>query len=181
MPTYPQKSKQNPADLAPLAVLETKYDRFEDKTTVWIYPDRIYVKNLTYQNLRVTAFFIYHGKAAETPIEKMGLQFISTSRELTYLKKNDLIAIIDGERLPLGRPSAKDSDVSSSYAGVEVEEILEFNATYQDLKKLAYARQVEMRLGPAEFDLHASFLRSICTLISCLTPPTGNTKKRSTK
>lgn len=180
-PVYPQKTKPNSADLAPLSVLEKKYDRFEDKTTVWIYPQRLYIKNLSYRELRITAFFTYRGKAAGAQIEKMGLQFISTSREWTYLRKNNLIALIDGERLSIGRPSAKESDISTNYTGIEVEEILEFEVTYQDLKKLAYANEVEMRLGPAEFNLYSSFLRSIRTLISGLAPPVVSTKKRAAK
>jgi hypothetical protein len=158
----------------------SSYDRFENRTLVWVPYDRVYVKNLEYQNLSVAAYFSYHGKAPNTPVEKMGLLFTSIAKELTYLKRNELIAIVDGQRLPLGRPVLKDFDVSSTY-GVKIEEVLGFEVEFSALKKMAYARRVEMRLGSAEFDLHSSFLRSLQALLSGITAPPVNAKKRSTK
>jgi len=157
--------------LARMDDLNTHYDRFEDKTTAWVSYERVYVKNLAYQNLRVTAFFTYRGKIVGTPVERIGLMFRSSSSEWTYLKSNELIAIVDGARLPLGRPLARDSNVSSSYGGVQVEEVMEFKLEYAELKKIALARRVEMRLGPAEFEFDSSFLRSLRRLASHLTLP----------
>ena len=157
--------------LARMDDLNTHYDRFEDKTTAWVPYDRVQVKNLAYQYLRVTAFFTYRGKVVGTPVERMGLMFRSSSSDWTYLKSSELIAIVDGERLPLGRPVARDSNVSNSYGGVQVEEVLEFKLEYLELKKIALARRVEMRLGPAEFEFDSSFLRSLRRLISHLTLP----------
>jgi hypothetical protein len=156
---------------ASLDDLLTNYDRFEDKTTAWVPYDRVDVRNIAYQNLRVTAFFTYRGKIVGTPVDRMGLIFRSLSSEWTYLKRSDLIAIVDGERLSLGRPFARDSNVSSSYGGAQVEEVLEFKLEYLELRKLAFARRVEVRLGPAEFEFDSSFLGSLRTLISHLTLP----------
>lgn len=157
--------------LARMDDLSTRYDRFEDKTTAWVPYDRVQIKNIAYQYLRVTAFFTYRGKIVGPPVERMGFIFRSSSSEWTYLKSNELIAIVDGERLPLGRPVARDSDVSSSYGGVQVEEVLEFKLEYLELKKIALARRVEVRLGPAEFEFDSSFLGSLRRLISHLTLP----------
>ena len=53
--------------LARMDDLNTHYDRFEDKTTAWVPYDRVHIKNLAYQNLRVTAFFTYRGNALARP------------------------------------------------------------------------------------------------------------------
>ncbi len=157
--------------LARMDDLLTNYDRFEDKTTAWVPYDRVDVKNIAYQNLRVTAFFTYRGKIVGTPVDRMGLIFRSSSSEWTYLKRSDLIAIVDGERLSLGGPFARDSNVSSSYGGAQVEEVLEFKLEYLELRKIASARRVEVRLGPAEFEFDSSFRGSLRTLISHLNLP----------
>jgi hypothetical protein len=158
--------------LARMDDLNTHYDRFEDKTTAWVPYDRLHIKSLSDQNLRVTAFFTYRGKRVGAPVDRMGLIFRSASSKW-------MIAIVDGERLPLGRPLAKDSNVSSSYGGVQVEEVLEFKIEYLELKKIALARRVELRLGPAEFEFDSSFLASLRRLISHLTLPAKSAPAKS--
>jgi hypothetical protein len=147
-------------------------------TTIWVPYARVLFTNGTYQNLQVTAFFTHRGRGVGKPIERMGFIFASASDEWTYLKSSDLNALVDGKRIPLGRPFARDSEVNSSGYGVRVNERLEFKATYPVLRKIAYARRVEMRLGSSEFDLSLSFLHAMQKLIAGPTTPSPAPNKR---
>ena len=65
--------------------------------------------------------------------------------------------------------------------GAQVEEVLGFKLEYLELRKIAFARRVEVRLGSAEFEFDSSFLGSLRTLISHLRlPAKGTTAKRKT-
>jgi hypothetical protein len=150
------------------SALQTRYDRFTDITTVWISYDDLNVSS--HHDLSITAFFTYHGKDA-TKLEKMGVTFESTPHDWSArLERNELYILADGERISLGRPSGRSAKVNFRYIDT-VTEWLEYKMTLQVLKKIAYARKVEMRLDSFEFNLHPGFLRSMQKLISGISTP----------
>jgi len=150
----------------PYELLQTEprssYDRFKDITLVWIPYDDLYVS--AHHDLRISAFVTYRGKDLTKP-EKMGISFESTPHEYSYLAHSELYVLADGERISLGRPSARDTKSDFKYVHT-VTEWLEYWIPLPLMKKIAHATTVEMRLDSFEFNLRLGFLRSIQKLIS---------------
>lgn len=155
---------------------KTTYDKFEDRTLTHT-PSRAISTEMGYAHeLSVVGYFYFRGKGAGRPIEAMGLMFISRAREWKFLKDEEMIAIVDGRRLPIGKPTTKDTDIpttTSSYEEQRVEETLEFRLSYSVLRKLADAKRVEVRLGHIDFPLPFDFqadLRNLLTKVKTLPP-----------
>lgn len=146
---------------------QTTYDRFTDETNVWIPFDDLDVS--THHDLSIMAFVTYHGKGSTRP-ENVGLGFMSTPHEIESPEIRELRVLADGERISLGRPSARSTKIGYKYSGT-ITEFLEYKATPQILKKIANARKVEMRLGSLEFALPLGFLRSMQELVSGIPNP----------
>jgi hypothetical protein len=157
-------SKQTRSTNGPV---QTSYDRFTDVTTVWIPYEDLYVS--AHHDLRISAFVTYRGKDLTKP-EKMGISFESTPHQYSYLAHSELYVLADGERIPLGRPNARDTKSDFKYVQT-VTEWLEYWMTLPIMKKIARAQKVDMRLDSFEFDLPYSFLRSMQKLISRIPEP----------
>lgn len=146
---------------------QTSYDRFRDVTLVWVPYDNLYVS--AHHDLRISAFVTYRGKDRTKP-EKMGISFESTPHGYSYIAHSELYVLADGERIPLGRPSARDTKSGFKYVNT-VTEWLEYWIPFPVMKKVAHATTVEMRLDSFEFNLHPGFLRSMEKLISGIPNP----------
>ncbi len=155
---------------------QSSYDRFRDVTLVWIPYDDLYVSS--HHDLRISAFVTYRGKDLTKP-EKMGISFESTPHEYSYLAHSELYVLADGERVPLGRPSARDTKSDFKYVHT-VTEWLEYWITLPMMKKIAHSQKVEMRLDSFEFNLRPGFLRSMEKLIAGIPnpKPTSTSTKR---
>lgn len=145
--------------------LKTKYDRFRDETTVSIGPD--YVDMKSPGRLEAAAYFSHKGKTASAEGLIVGLAFYSSSKHWRFLDDDRLIAMADGERVDLGRPTTKDSKLGR-YVGVD--ESLSFALTREGFHTLARASKVEMKLGRVEFGLKDKFLKRLKELESALPP-----------
>jgi hypothetical protein len=141
---------------------QTSYDRFKDITLVWVPYDDLNVS--AHHDLRISAFVTYRGKDLTKP-EKMGISFESTPHEYSYIAHSELYVLADGERIPLGRPSARDTKSDFKYVHT-VTEWLEYWIPLPLMKKIAHSTTVEMRLDSFEFNLHPGFLLSMEKLIS---------------
>ena len=150
-----------------VSTVHKAYDRFEDRTRYWTSPVAI---SYEYEHaLWVSGYFYYRGQGAGKPIENIGLFSFSKSRGWQYLENGALTAIVDGERLPLGQPIRKDSEIphfTSQYDDVRVGETLTFRIRYSTLLKIANAKRVEMRLGRTEFYLSAATLVDLQSLLA---------------
>lgn len=147
---------------------QTSYDRFTDVTTVWIPYEDLDVSS--HHDLAIMAFYTYRGKDADKP-EYIGFGFASTPHDLSSrLERSELYVLADGERVPLGQPTARNSKAGFRYTNT-ITEFLEYKITLQLLKKIAYSRNVAMRLDSFEFDLRQGFLRSMQKLISEIPNP----------
>lgn len=146
------------------AKFATRYDKFKDQTTVLFYPMAVsgtarYL--LSSEMLGLFAAFTYSGKTQPASVSEVIIAFTSTSPDWVYLKDRELIALVDGERLPLGE-AARDSSVK--YGGVE--EMLAVTVSYDHLLKLTNARVVEMKLGDREIKLKEKHLEALRDLAS---------------
>lgn len=149
--------------LFPQGELKTKYDRFRNETTVSIGPD--YVDMRSPGRLEAAAYINYKG---DTPTPEgliIGLAFYSSSSNWRFIDNDHLFALVDGERLDLGKPITKDSKLGRR---VGVDESLSFSLTREDLHKLTQASKVEMQLGRVEFRLKDKFLKRLKDLESVL-------------
>jgi hypothetical protein len=141
--------------------LQTKYDRFEDRTTVWPRFLILHVRNQSsiWNELRLAAYFTYRGRAASNTVESFGLIFDSTSRDWVYLKNSTLVGLVDGTPFNLGRPIWRDSDVKSDGSEVKLSERVSFTVAFPFLKRIAHANTVEMRLGQSEAEPGELFIQ----------------------
>lgn len=135
--------------------IKTEYDRFRDETTISTGRRSIDTKSTLI--LKVEAYCIHKGQTKASP-EVMGLTFYSTSSHWKFLRNNTLNAVVDGERIQFGEAAAKDSRLAR-YSGVN--EVLDYELTPEQLRKLANATSIEMQLGSVEFQLKDKFIQAL--------------------
>jgi hypothetical protein len=148
-------------------VVNKQYDKFEDRTRYWTSP--VKVRDGYEHELRVSGYFYYRGRGAGKPIESIGLVFFSKSPQWKYLKDATLTVIVDGDRLPLGQPVRRDSDIpnaTSQYDDARLSESLTFKIRYSTFRRIADGKSVEMRLGSTEFQLAADILDALRSLLT---------------
>lgn len=145
--------------------LKPKYDRFRDETTV--STGLQYVDMKSPGRLETAAYFSYKGQAKASNGLIIGLAFYSSSSHWRFVEHDDLIALIDGERLEFGNPIVKTSRLGRRTG---VDESLSYKLTRSDLNKIASAQQVEMQIGTVEFKLTGKFLNKLKDLEAALPP-----------
>jgi hypothetical protein len=151
--------------------IKTSYDKFEDGTLTYTPAHQILTDEGYSHELSVVGYFHFRGKGAGHAVKNIGLVFYSKAKEWKFLKHARLIILVDGKRLVLGNPQVKDSDIPatiSPYGDQRVQETLEFKLKYSDLKNIAQATKVEIRLGPSEFFLPSPFLNDLRLLLTKL-------------
>lgn len=153
------------SDERPASGLYTRYDQFEDRTMRrFVSFEALQIRNRGYgiERLWAMAFYSYRGMKFPAPIDSLGLIFDSLSATWVYLKDARLYAIADKERLVIGVPVSRESEIVSG----GVTERLVFSVPYATMKKIASAVDLKMRLGPSEFALSDSFRSNFKTLLS---------------
>lgn len=134
------------------ARFETKYDKFKDTTTVQFKRLPLTGSSrrvLGGETLYLVGAFRFSGLKLTAPVEYAYLGFLSESRDWVYLRDQHLIALVDGNRIDLGK-AERDSAV---WWGGAVSELLAFRLSYETLLKVANGSEVEMQLGSREFKL----------------------------
>jgi len=143
------------------AKIESNYDRFEDETHVRLESKRVLGGFM--EDVKMGASFFYKGQKLSTP-EYFIFLFVSDTKGWRFLSETqrELIALADGERLPLGTLD-RDSKVRS---GGWVSEIMVKEVPYETFLKIATAKEVEMKLGKYEFKLKEEHLEALRDLVS---------------
>ncbi len=147
----------------------TRYDKFKDQTSIILAPFPVtgtirYV--MSSEMLGMGAMFIHPGQKLSRTVDKIALYFQSSSKDWKYLRDRQLIALIDGERVPLGE-GERNSDIKLG----GVEETLFFPISRETLARITNGKMVEIQLGGVrEFVLKDKLLEALRDFESRMTP-----------
>lgn len=159
--------------------VETKYDKFEDRTSAELMP--LTVWGAYYDRLLMGAIAMKPGNVQDRrQPDQAALFFISLTKERSPLGEASLIALVDGERLRLG--TAKILLKKNPIGSVIKEEML-VRISWEDLRKIANAKSVEMKLGHTEFSLktkHYEGLKGVVRSVFPFEVPSGTSSQSQT-
>jgi hypothetical protein len=111
--------------------VSTEYDRFEDSTTVSVDFQLERKLSLTFSNT-------FDGKKRTSTPKNISISFISLDISEQYLYSYSCIFLVDDQRISLD---------SKHYIRQGDGELRSFSLTLEDLKKIANAKKVEMKLS----------------------------------
>ena len=130
------------------------YDKFRDVTSVSGESARV-------SSLHMVPTCLHKGEKLTAAADlHCYLIFRSASRSWEFLKSRDLIFLVDGERVDLGK-GTHEGDVSSSRYRVGVTERMMFKIPRAELEKITAASSVEFKLGYVEGKLDPKDLKGI--------------------
>lgn len=141
------------------SLVTREYDRFEDRTRYFAEP--ILIRS----GLELTVSFSFRGKGAGNEIEGFWFTFLSKYPDWRFSNNARLYCRIDGQSFDLGNPAAKDAQVDLKSELFRAQEILVFRLKYETLKKLADAKDVELRLGDTGFLLYSNDRAKLSALL----------------
>lgn len=144
--------------------IETKYDRFKDKTTMVVRAGEVY--DFYGGSIDIVALTSYPGQTP-IPTEEVFVYFYYSGKEWFFLKYHDWAVLADGARLDVPDMKRVDSDVRRGY----VSEILGTAISFGDFAKMLSANVVEMKVGRAQFQVKEKQLEALRDFASRLIPP----------
>lgn len=133
------------------------YDRFSDKLFVRYRTATLKEQN-SFARIKFGVSLVSFGKEMKDPA--IWFVFFSDAVEWAFLRDNDLTIIADGERMVFGK-GKHDGEVSSSRRFVRVSETVQHRIEPEQLKLIANAKSVEMRLGRFETKLDVETLEML--------------------
>jgi hypothetical protein len=145
--------------------IKTHYDRFKDQTLIDTDYDP-YPR--TFPSMHIRAFFGFTGRTLTTTPETVFFEIMSASDEAKFAgEPPDLTALVDGQRMPLGKMYRSNFEVSEAGA---VYEYLVTTLKTPDFFKLVNARSLEMQVGFDEFKFTDDQLEALRDLASRMAP-----------
>lgn len=134
------------------AQVTVKYDRFNDYTKVSMEGVELSMKWPVPQaglgtRVELSAFFLCLGNQVCEPEDVM-LRFVSTSKYSWHFSTHYLVILADATRIDFG-----DLDYSGSLSALEMLEIMTVDIPFETLRLMVNAKQLEGKLGMAEFEL----------------------------
>ena len=143
------------------AEIVKQYDRFTQKTTVStkpIPPER--------GNPKLYLLATYPGEKLPRNITDATFFFASRSKEWEYLTCNNTDFLIDGKPYSPG-DAVHEGNVGSGYVS---EYLIYAKVTFSDIKKLAAATKIEVKICNTEFTLSESEMNDLKEFVRLLTP-----------
>jgi hypothetical protein len=147
----------------------TSYDKSENRTTVQIDPRVSKTAMHVGNDIVLTAFFRFAGEELREPVKTATLRFSSDSRNWRFIPNRELVISVDGQRISfvnggrLGR-------LADPPDRVRVDNMLYFGISRDDLAKIAYGREVEVKLGSRSFKLNSVQLEALQDLLGRMNP-----------
>lgn len=145
-----------------------EYDKFKDETRVAVGPFSISdsLQNTRgFLSLRMIIRFFHAGRELKQPADDFALVFHSDSREWRFLKNHDLYMLVDGERIAVGEADY-DGDVERD----GVSEFMRYSLSPDLIRRLAAAKQVQLKIGRVEVELKDEHLQAFRDLYSLSKP-----------
>jgi hypothetical protein len=160
--------------------IETSYDRAKEITTVWLIPMQVYGEPLASANYvgcdgaRFNASFTYSGRTLRAQPKRVLLSLISTSENWKYTDFRKLTALVDGKRLKLGPlehvPSFTVNAPANSNFDDYISQEIALSLPYETFLRIANGQQVQIRMGPREFELGQNHLEALRDLATWMVP-----------
>jgi hypothetical protein len=153
--------------------VKVKYDKKKDLTTVTLKTMPVSsavtkeVSNLgETTQLDLNIFFTHPGQELKKPAEAAVMGFKSISRYPVYLRGQNLMAVLDGDRaIPL-----EGTTYSSNSQTFYVEEILASRIPYEIMQRITAAKDVSFFLGVREVKLKGSQLEDLREITRRMSP-----------
>lgn len=143
--------------------IETKYDRFKDKTTIVVRAGEVY--DFYGGSIDIVALASYPGQTP-IPTEEVFVYFYYSGKEWFFLKYHDWAVLADGARLDVPEMKRVDSDVHRGY----VSEIVGTAMPFSKFATMLLANVVEMKVGRAQFQVKEKQLEALRDFASRIIP-----------
>jgi hypothetical protein len=160
--------------------IETSYDQAKEITTVRLMPMQVYGEPLASSNYmgsdeaRFNASFTYSGRTLRAQPTRVLLSLISTSEDWKYTDFRKLTAFVDGKRLKLGPlervPSFTVNAPANSNSDDYISQEIAISLPYKTFVRIANGKQVQIRMGPREFELGKNHLEALRDLATWMVP-----------
>lgn len=151
-------------------IVERKYNRFNDQTTVKLTKQRILDTQSPRQILEMSIEAIFKGEMPTQVSDTVEIVFTSSAKESPYYGPIELNFIVDGERV-----KSTQANVGSSYnpqppvaPDLRVTKDIRAFVDFGALRKIAGGKKVEMQLGPTELTLDATTLANLRKFASAI-------------
>jgi hypothetical protein len=162
------------------AKIETSYDQVKEITTVRLIPMQVYgeplasAKYVGSDEARFNASFTYWGRTLRAQPKRVLFSLISTSQDWKYTDFRKLTALVDGKRLKLGPlehvPSFTVNVPANSNSDDYISQEIAISLPYETFARIANGKQVQIRMGPREFELEKNHLEALRDLAACMVP-----------
>ena len=162
------------------AKIETSYDQVKEITTVRLSPMQVYGEPLASSNYvgsdeaRFNASFTYSGRTLRAQPKRVLFSLISTSQDWKYTDFRKLTALVDGKRLKLGPlehvPSFTVNAPANSNSDDYISQLIAISLPYETFVRIANGKQVQIRMGPREFELEKNHLEALRDLATWMVP-----------
>jgi hypothetical protein len=144
-------------------LIERKYDRFKDETTVKLKPQRILDSKSPRQVLEMSIEATFKGEQPKQQDEEVNIIFISSATDKLYRDPADLNFIIDGERVKggpaiAGRPYLLEKPLSPD---LKTGQRIRSSISFTTLRKIASSKVVEIKLESTELTLDSTSLSNL--------------------
>ena len=134
--------------------IDSKYDRFEDKTTVQL--DFMQVTGGKFDGIHVNAGYQCKADVLYCKPERVYLGVLVVIKGGRYDLPANLIVLADGERFPLGKMVNLGTIEMTPPGWNIVGTSLLIGMPYETFQKIANSKKVEMKLDETEFELRDS-------------------------
>lgn len=132
----------------PSGQITEQYDKFNDVTNVTLKP--MPMPCPLGEEAWLTARFSYPGRTLQRP-DKVMIGFVFASKEAKFRQSDELIVLVDGERLRVGE-MYRDVDFSSRHEN-PVRETMAQIIPHAIFMRIALAKKIEAKLSIFEFSL----------------------------
>jgi hypothetical protein len=140
------------------AKIDIHYDSDRDQTTIKLLPLRIAENNVRYHSLDLSAFYIYRSSTRQRPV-KVDVEIVSVVKARRLNSDLYVVFVIDGREVHF---SSNRSAIPKPVPGrLWVGERMVFSVPEKDFQKLASAKSLAIKLGPAKFVFTDEMLTSI--------------------
>jgi hypothetical protein len=148
--------------------IDTKYDRFEDQTSISLQPMKI--SGGLYDGINIGITFVCLGDVRSCQPEKVFFGFIVVLKGTIYDLPANLIVLADGERFPLGNMSNFGSAEVPPRGWNIIATTLGVVIPRETFLKIARAKKVEMKLDDTELELNMEHRTAVYSLSTLATP-----------
>jgi hypothetical protein len=123
---------------------------------------------------RFNASFTYSGRILRAQPKRVLFSLTSTAQDWKYTDFRILTALVDGKRLKLGPlehvPAFTVNAPANSNSDDYISQEIAISLPYETFVRIANGKQVQIRMGPREFELEKSHLEGLRDLATCMVP-----------